>query len=83
MYRNEPSEELEEMLNMAAGQTPAHFKIAEIAKSFPETADTLLLDKYLTNEQAASARVFRVYRPTPPHYHATCDGSPETFVRAV
>ena len=22
---------------------------------------------------AASARVFRVYRPTPPHYHATCD----------
>lgn len=49
------------------------FDIAAIAKSFPETAETLLLDRYLTNEAAASARVFRVYRPTPPHYHATCD----------
>jgi mannose-6-phosphate isomerase-like protein (cupin superfamily) len=49
------------------------FDLAEIAKSFPEIADTLLLDTYLTNEEAASARVFRVYRGTPPHYHATCD----------
>jgi mannose-6-phosphate isomerase-like protein (cupin superfamily) len=32
-----------------------------------------LLDTYLTNEDAASTRVFRVYRATPPHYHATCD----------
>ncbi len=32
--------------------------------SFPPTADSLLLDTYLTNEAAASARVFRVY---PPH----------------
>ncbi|HYY29946.1 MAG TPA: hypothetical protein VE860_18530, partial [Chthoniobacterales bacterium] len=58
---------------MPTSQTSARFKIAEIATSFPETADTLLLDKYLTNEEAASARVFRVYRATPPHYHATCD----------
>jgi len=49
------------------------FDLYEIAKSFPETADTLLLDTYLTNEPAASSRVFRVYRGTPPHYHATCD----------
>jgi mannose-6-phosphate isomerase-like protein (cupin superfamily) len=49
------------------------FDLREIARSFPPTADTLLLDTYLTNEAAASARVFRVYRPTPPHYHATCD----------
>ncbi|HUN85897.1 MAG TPA: cupin domain-containing protein [Terracidiphilus sp.] len=49
------------------------FKPSEIAKSFPETAETLLLDTYLTNEAAASARVFRVYRGTPPHYHAGCD----------
>ena len=27
----------------------------------------------MTNEPAASARVFKVYRGTPPHYHATCD----------
>lgn len=49
------------------------FDLNEIAKSFPPTADTLLLDTYLTNEEAASARIFRVYRETPPHYHATCD----------
>ena len=61
------------LLNRPTSQTSARFKIAEIAKSFPETAPTLLLDKYLTNEEAASARVFRVYRATPPHYHATCD----------
>jgi mannose-6-phosphate isomerase-like protein (cupin superfamily) len=48
------------------------FDLHEIAKSFPETADTLLLDKYLTNEEAASVRVFRAYRPLPPHYHSTC-----------
>jgi mannose-6-phosphate isomerase-like protein (cupin superfamily) len=49
------------------------FDVNAIASSFPPEADTLLLDTYLTNEEAASARVFRVYRPTPPHYHATCD----------
>jgi mannose-6-phosphate isomerase-like protein (cupin superfamily) len=49
------------------------FDIAEIAASLPETATTLLVDRYLTNREAASARVFRVYRPTPAHYHATCD----------
>ena len=58
---------------MSHHQTSRRFNIAEIAKSFPETADTLLLDKYLTNEEAASARVFRVYRPTPPHYHVNSD----------
>ncbi len=49
------------------------FKPNEIARSFPETAETLLIDTYLTNEPAASARVWRVYRPLPPHYHAVCD----------
>jgi mannose-6-phosphate isomerase-like protein (cupin superfamily) len=49
------------------------FDVKKIAESFPPKADTLSLDTYLTNEVAASSRVFRVYRPTPPHYHATCD----------
>jgi mannose-6-phosphate isomerase-like protein (cupin superfamily) len=49
------------------------FDIASIAETFPDTASTLLVDAYLTNRPEASARVFRVYRPTPPHYHATCD----------
>ena len=49
------------------------FDIPAIAKSLPDTAKTLLVDRYLTDREQASARVFRVYRPTPPHYHATCD----------
>src|SRR6202040_2553448 len=49
------------------------FDVAQIAATLPETATTLLVDHYLTNQEAASARVFRVYKPTPPHYHATCD----------
>ena len=49
------------------------FNLNEVARSFPETAETLLLDTYLTNEESASARVFRVYRETPPHYHVGSD----------
>jgi mannose-6-phosphate isomerase-like protein (cupin superfamily) len=49
------------------------FDIKSIADSLPDTATTLLVDKYLTNREQASARIFRVYRPTPAHYHATCD----------
>lgn len=49
------------------------FNLNEIAGSFPETSETLLLDTYLTNEDAASSRVFRVYRGTPPHYHENSD----------
>ena len=58
---------------MTTRATFDRFKVTEIAKTFPETADTLLLDTYLTNEEAASARVFRVYHGTPPHYHAGSD----------
>ncbi len=54
-------------------QTHATFKPLEIAKSFPPTAQSLLLDHYLTNDESASARVFRVYRTTPAHYHAHSD----------
>ena len=49
------------------------FDIAAVAALLPATATTLLVDHYLTNHEAASARVFRVYKATPPHYHATCD----------
>ena len=59
--------------------SPAHppaengrFDIAAIAASLPATSETLLADHYLTDRPEASARVFRVYRPVPPHYHATC-----------
>lgn len=49
------------------------FDLGKIAANFPETADTMLIDTRLTDENHASARVFRVYRPAPAHYHATCD----------
>jgi len=35
--------------------------------------ETLLIDTYLTNEPAASSRVWRVYRQLPAHYHSRRD----------
>jgi mannose-6-phosphate isomerase-like protein (cupin superfamily) len=55
------------------GQDFARFDLRGIAAGLPETADTLLVDRYLTDREAASARVFRVYRGTPPHYHRGSD----------
>ena len=49
------------------------FDIGAIAASLPATAKTMLVDHYMTDRPQASARVFRVYRGTPAHYHATCD----------
>ena len=46
------------------------FACAPLRRNLPQTATTLLVDSYATDRDAASARVFR---PTPPHYHATCD----------
>ena len=51
----------------------AVFDIHAIASNFPAAASTMLIDTRLTDEAAASARVFRVYSPAPAHYHATCD----------
>ena len=58
---------------MAEEQSYRRFDLNQVARTFPDTADTLLLDTYLTDEEAASARVFRVYRETPAHYHAGSD----------
>jgi mannose-6-phosphate isomerase-like protein (cupin superfamily) len=58
---------------MANEQSYQRFNPGQIGKSFPDTAETMLLDTYLTNEEAASARVFRVYRETPAHYHVGSD----------
>jgi mannose-6-phosphate isomerase-like protein (cupin superfamily) len=49
------------------------FDVLALAKSLPETAQTLLADRYLTDRDTASVRVFRVYRPVPAHYHVHCD----------
>jgi mannose-6-phosphate isomerase-like protein (cupin superfamily) len=59
---------------MMLDTTPTgRFDLHAIAAALPETAATLLVDTYLTDRPAASARVFRVYRPTPAHYHALSD----------
>lgn len=49
------------------------FNLLELAKKFPEQAETMLLDMRLTDEAAASSRLFRIYKEVPAHYHATCD----------
>ena len=51
----------------------AIFDIPTIAKNFPASASTMLIDTRLTDEPQASARVFRAYTAAPAHYHATCD----------
>jgi len=56
-----------------ASATVGVFDIAELISKFPETADTMLLDTRMTDEPEASSRLFRVYKPVPAHYHATCD----------
>src|SRR3984957_6486482 len=57
-------------------QIPAdtgRYDIAKIAATMPEPGATVIVDHYMTNRESGSARVFRVYKPGPPHYHATCD----------
>ncbi len=55
---------------MSENKSGGRFHLHQIAAAFPDTAETMLLDTYLTDEPSASSRVFRVYRETPPHYHA-------------
>jgi mannose-6-phosphate isomerase-like protein (cupin superfamily) len=62
-------------INDDAGElgVTATFDLAALATEFPESAATMLLDMRLTDESAASARLFRIYAAVPPHYHQTCD----------
>jgi mannose-6-phosphate isomerase-like protein (cupin superfamily) len=61
------------MPNDQPPRKPAVFDIMAIARNFPATAATMLIDTRLTDESEASARVFRAYTPAPAHFHATCD----------
>lgn len=54
-------------------QPSGRFHLFEIAAAFPDTAETMLLDTYLTDQPSASSRVFRVYREVPPHFHRNSD----------
>jgi mannose-6-phosphate isomerase-like protein (cupin superfamily) len=46
--------------------------LAEIA-ALPETSETMLVDKYFIDKPGESARIFRIYRELPLHYHNECD----------
>lgn len=61
------------MTNQNTKKHSARFDLNEISASFPREAETLLLDRYLVDRETASARVFRVYRGTPAHYHVHSD----------
>ncbi len=50
-----------------------HFDTEALAAAFPAAAETMLLDRYLTDTPEASTRMFRVYRSTPAHFHRNCD----------
>ena len=43
------------------------FDLQAIAAKFPPSAKPMLLDIRLTDEPAASSRLFRIYRPAPAH----------------
>jgi mannose-6-phosphate isomerase-like protein (cupin superfamily) len=49
------------------------FDLASILHQLPAAAETMLVDTRLTDEPAASCRVFRIYTTVPAHYHETCD----------
>lgn len=51
----------------------SNFDLQALARKFPPSADTMLIDMRLTDEAAASSRLFRIYRPVPAHFHQTCD----------
>lgn len=56
----------------APAETSRRFDVMALAATLPETATTMLADIYLSDSEAASARIFRVYKPVSPHYHETC-----------
>ena len=58
---------------MEQNASSGRFHLRQIAAAFPDTAETMLLDTYLTDEPSASSRVFRVYREVPPHFHRNSD----------
>ena len=57
----------------AAATFTSTFDLHALAGQFPPSADTMLLDMRLTDEPAASSRLFRIYKPVPAHFHKTCD----------
>ena len=52
-----------------------NFNFLDVNKAvakFPENADTMLVDCYLSDSPECSSRVFRLYSHLPKHYHKQC-----------
>lgn len=49
------------------------FDITALAATLPDSAETMLTDLRLTDETAASCRIFRVYTAVPAHFHTSSD----------
>lgn len=60
-------------MDNALRAAPAQFDLLDLIGAFPDHAESLLLDRYLVDHATASARLFRVYRPTPAHFHRHSD----------
>jgi mannose-6-phosphate isomerase-like protein (cupin superfamily) len=58
---------------MESDNTQSVFDVLAEAAALPETAETMLVDKYFVDKASASARIFRIYREVPLHYHEECD----------
>ena len=58
---------------MESDNSRSVFDVLAEAAALPSTATTMLVDKYFVDKPAASARIFRIYREVPLHYHEECD----------
>ena len=54
-------------------KTSGRFDVMKLAAELPDDANAMLVDTYLTDRETGSARIFRVLKPVPAHYHETCD----------
>jgi mannose-6-phosphate isomerase-like protein (cupin superfamily) len=60
-------------LIMESDNSRSVFDLFEEIAALPDSAETMLVDKYFVDRESASARIFRIYRELPLHYHNDCD----------
>lgn len=58
---------------MGDTKTSGRFDVMKLAAELPDDSKSMIVDTYLTDRESSSARIFRVLRPVPAHYHETCD----------
>jgi mannose-6-phosphate isomerase-like protein (cupin superfamily) len=57
---------------MESDNTSSVFDVFKESSLLPDTADTMLVDKYFVDKPSASARIFRIYSAVPLHFHNEC-----------